>query len=95
MVTVEEAARANSDPISLLMKQALDGVVSVPWTLMLDKWRAKVFTGETSPDELNNSWWELRKFYQGIEAPRDRDIDAFDPEQNITYQAIHPTQDIT
>ena len=24
-------------------------------------------------------WWELRKFYQGIEAPRARDLDAFDP----------------
>ena len=79
MVSEEQAKQANSDPISLLMQQALDGVVSVPWTLMLDKWRAKVFTGETSPEELNNSWWELRKFYQGIEAPRDRDSDAFDP----------------
>ena len=79
MVSEEEARQANADPISLLMQQALDGVVSVPWTLMLDKWRAKVFTGETSPEELNNSWWELRKFYQGIEAPRDRDSDAFDP----------------
>ena len=75
----EEARQANADPISLLMQQALDGVVSVPWTLMLDKWRAKVFTGETSPEELNNSWWELREFYQGIGAPRDRDVDAFDP----------------
>ena len=79
MVSEEEARQANADPISLLMQQALDGVVSVPWTLMLDKWRAKVFTGETSPEELNNSWWELREFYQGIGAPRDRDADAFDP----------------
>ncbi len=79
MVSEEEAKQANADPISLLMQQALDGVVSVPWTLMLDKWRAKVFTGETSPDELNNSWWALREFYQGIGAPRDRDADAFDP----------------
>ena len=53
--------QAKSDPISLLMQQALDGVVSVPWTLMLDKWRAKVFTGETAPENLNNSWWELRE----------------------------------
>ncbi|NBW84494.1 MAG: peptidase M2 family protein [Proteobacteria bacterium] len=79
MVSEEEARQANADPISLLMQQALDGVVSVPWTLMLDKWRAKVFTGETSPEELNNSWWELREFYQGIGAPRDRGADAFDP----------------
>ena len=79
MVSEEQAKQANADPISLLMQQALDGVVSVPWTLMLDKWRAKVFTGETSQEELNNSWWELREFYQGIGAPRDRDLDAFDP----------------
>ena len=79
MVSEEEARQANSDPISLLMQQALDGVVSVPWTLMLDKWRAKVFTGEISPEELNNSWWELREFYQGIGAPADRGADAFDP----------------
>jgi len=79
MVSEEEARQANADPISLLMQQALDGVVSVPWTLMLDKWRAKVFTGETSSEELNNSWWELREFYQGIGAPADRGADAFDP----------------
>ncbi|MDA0881331.1 MAG: M2 family metallopeptidase [Proteobacteria bacterium] len=79
MITEAEAINAKSDPISLLMQQALDGVVSVPWTLMLDKWRAGVFSGETSEAELNNSWWELREYYQGIKAPRERDADAFDP----------------
>ena len=79
MITEAEAINAKSDPISLLMQQALDGVVSVPWTLMLDKWRAGVFSGETSEAKLNNSWWELREYYQGIKAPRKRDADAFDP----------------
>ena len=79
MISAAEAKNAKSDPISLLMQQALDGVVSVPWTLMLDKWRAGVFSGETSEAELNNSWWQLREYYQGIGAPRDRDADAFDP----------------
>ena len=79
MVSQEESIQAKADPISLLMKQALDGVVSVPWTLMLDKWRAKVFTGETARDDLNSTWWELREFYQGVGAPIDRDADAFDP----------------
>ena len=78
-VAEQEAKQAKADPISLLMQQALDGVVSVPWTLMLDKWRSKVFSGETAEADLNNSWWELREFYQGIGAPRDRDADAFDP----------------
>ena len=79
LISEAEAKDATSDPISLLMQQALQGVVSVPWTLMLDKWRAGVFSGETSESQLNDSWWELREFYQGIGAPRERGEDAFDP----------------
>ena len=79
LISEAEAKDAISDPISLLMQQALQGVVSVPWTLMLDKWRAGVFSGETSESELNNSWWELREYYQGIGVPRERGADAFDP----------------
>ena len=79
LISEAEAKDATSDPISLLMQQALQGVVSVPWTLMLDKWRAGVFSGETSESELNNSWWKLREYYQGIGVPRERGADAFDP----------------
>ncbi|MDA9971452.1 M2 family metallopeptidase, partial [Gammaproteobacteria bacterium] len=79
LISEAEAKNATSDPISLLMQQALQGVVSVPWTLMLDKWRAGVFSGETSESQLNDSWWELREYYQGIGVPRERGADAFDP----------------
>jgi len=79
LISEAEAKAATSDPISLLMQQALQGVVSAPWTLMLDKWRAGVFSGETSESELNDSWWELREYYQGIGVPRERGADAFDP----------------
>ena len=61
LISEAEAKDATSDPISLLMQQALQGVVSVPWTLMLDKWRAGVFSGETSESELNNSWWKPKR----------------------------------
>ena len=79
LISEAEAKDATSDPISLLMQQALQGVVSVPWTLMLDKWRAGVFSGEISESQLNDSWWELREYYQGIGVPRERGADAFDP----------------
>ena len=79
LISEAEAKAATSDPISLLMQQALQGVVSVPWTLMLDKWRAGVFSGEISESQLNDSWWELREYYQGIGAPRERGENAFDP----------------
>jgi peptidyl-dipeptidase A len=79
LISETEAKDATLDPISLLMQQALQGVVSVPWTLMLDKWRAGVFSGETTESQLNDSWWELREYYQGIGVPRERGADAFDP----------------
>ncbi|MFL2725750.1 MAG: M2 family metallopeptidase [Gammaproteobacteria bacterium] len=78
-VTEAEAEAAEKDPIALLMKQALDGVVSLPWTLMLDKWRSGVFTGEITEDNLNSSWWELREKYQGITSPMPRGEEYFDP----------------
>ena len=42
-ISEDEATIAKEDPIGLLMKQALEGVVVIPWALMLDKWRSGVF----------------------------------------------------
>ena len=57
-ISEEEAERSKENAIGLLMKQALEGVVAVPWTLMLDKWRMAVFDGNLSDDQLNDYWWE-------------------------------------
>ena len=78
-ISEEEANLAKEDPIGLLMKQALEGVVVVPWALMLDKWRSGVFNGEITEDQLNSSWWELREEYQGISTKEERSEEYFDP----------------
>jgi len=65
--------------LALLMDQALDKVAFLPFGLMVDQWRWKVFSGEYSPDEYNSGWWELREKYQGLRAPGDRPANAFDP----------------
>ena len=78
-ITEEEALVAKEDSIGLLMKQALDGVVVVPWALMLDKWRSGVFNGEVDETNLNSSWWKLREYYQGITTSTERSEDYFDP----------------
>tara|TARA_A100000164_G_scaffold179107_2_gene159153 strand:- start:5912 stop:7741 length:1830 start_codon:yes stop_codon:yes gene_type:complete len=78
-VTSEEADQAKQDALAFLMKQALEGVVTAPWTLMLDKWRMAVFNGDVSPDEMNAYWWELREKYQGVKSANERPDDAFDP----------------
>ena len=78
-ISKEDAEEAKRDPIALLMKQALDGVVIIPWALMLDKWRSGVFNGEIDERNLNSSWWSLREEYQGINSSYPRSENYFDP----------------
>ena len=78
-INADEAEQAKNDSIGLLMKQALEGVVVIPWALMLDKWRAGVFTGDISETELNQAWWDMRESYQGIAPPSQRSEEYFDP----------------
>ncbi|NNE58701.1 MAG: M2 family metallopeptidase [Hellea sp.] len=67
------------DDIALLMRQALDKVAFLPFGIMIDQWRWKVFSGEYEPSEYNDGWWELREQYQGIRPPSARPSSAFDP----------------
>jgi peptidyl-dipeptidase A len=65
--------------IPLLLKQALDKVAFLPFGLLIDQWRWKVFSGEIKPEDYNKAWWELRLKYQGIVPPVKRNEDDFDP----------------
>jgi len=67
------------EDIALLMRQAMDKIAFLPFGIMIDQWRWKVFSGEYSPSEYNSGWWELREKYQGIRPPSERPSDAFDP----------------
>ena len=78
-ISIKEASDAKKDPIGLLMKQALKGVVVIPWALTLDKWRSGVFNGEIKESNLNSSWWSMRESYQGITSPVYRSEEYFDP----------------
>ncbi|WP_286235927.1 M2 family metallopeptidase [Thalassotalea sediminis] len=68
-----------SKDIGLLMKMALDKVAFIPFGLLVDQWRWKVYSGEITPENYNKAWWELREKYQGIAAPIARPDNAFDP----------------
>ena len=52
--------------IDLLLRQALDKIAFLPFGLLVDQWRWRVFSGEITPDRYNTAWWELRQEYQGI-----------------------------
>jgi len=67
------------DDIGLLLREALDKIAFLPFGLVVDRWRWKVFSGEIKPADYNKGWWELRTRYQGIAPPVARSEDDFDP----------------
>jgi len=75
---LENLPQASND-IPELLKQALDRVAFLPFGLMIDQWRWKVFSGEIAPADYNKSWWELRLKYQGVAPPMTRSETDFDP----------------
>jgi peptidyl-dipeptidase A len=75
---LENLPRASND-IPELLKQALDRVAFLPFGLMIDQWRWKVFSGEIAPADYNKSWWALRLKYQGVAPPVARSEADFDP----------------
>ncbi len=74
-----KTAPDTSKDIGLLLRRGLDKVAFLPFGLLLDQWRWKVFSGEITPEKYNESWWELRRKYQGIASPVSRDETDFDP----------------
>ena len=75
---LDKAPDASRD-IGLLMSRALDKVAFLPFGLLIDQWRWKVFSGEVKPEDYNKAWWDLRLKYQGIAPPSARGEEFFDP----------------
>ncbi len=67
-----------SKDLGLLMQMALDKVAFLPFGLLIDRWRWKVYSGEVPPGKYNQAWWDLRLEYQGVAAPVARTEADFD-----------------
>jgi peptidyl-dipeptidase A len=65
--------------LALLLRMALDKVAFLPFGLLVDQWRWKVFAGEVAPESYNAAWWELRESIQGVRSPLPRSEADFDP----------------
>ena len=75
---LDKAPPASSD-VMLLLRQALDKVAFLPFSVVIDQWRWQVFSGQVPPARYNTAWWELRERYQGVRAPSVRGEEFFDP----------------
>jgi peptidyl-dipeptidase A len=79
-VGLGRAARASNEAvINEQMKMAADKIAFLPFGLLIDQWRWKVFSGEVAPADYNKAWWQLRGKYQGVAAPVARSEADFDP----------------
>ena len=68
-----------TDDIGFLLREGLDKVAFLPFGLLIDQWRWKVFSGDIKTADYNKAWWEMREKYQGIAPPVPRSEADFDP----------------
>ena len=74
-----DKAPDTSRDLGLLMNKALEKIAFLPFGLLVDQWRWKVFSGEVKPENYNKAWWELRQKYQGVAPVGARGDEFFDP----------------
>jgi peptidyl-dipeptidase A len=74
--------KVSDDEHGRLNRQMHDGLSKIaflPFAMVVDSWRWDVFGGAAPKERYNAAWWELRRRYQGIEAPVARGEEHFDP----------------
>ena len=78
-VKLLDKAPDTSRDLGLLMTKSLEKIAFLPFGLLVDQWRWKVFSGEVKPESYNKAWWDLRLKYQGVAPPAARGENLFDP----------------
>jgi peptidyl-dipeptidase A len=74
---IEKEPDASKD-LGLLLRMALDKVAFLPFGLLVDQYRWKIFSGEVTALNYNQAWWDLRLKYQGVAPPVARTEEDFD-----------------
>ncbi len=66
-------AESQSDDIQLLLREALNYVVFIPFSAgTMTGFEKALYADNLPADQVNAKWWELAKKYQGIAPPSDR-----------------------
>ena len=76
---IKSAEQSRQAAINRQMQMALRNVALLPWQKLVDEWRWNVFSGEVTPENYNQAWWDLREQYQGVAPPVARSEEDFDP----------------
>ena len=87
-----DQAPDTSKDIGLLLHKALEKIAFLPFGLVIDQWRWKVFSGEIPPEKYNETWWQLRQKYQGIAPPVEPQRSRFRSRRKVSrrrQRAVH------
>ena len=76
---LKEASEHPDAILNQQMRMGLEKLAFLPFGILIDQWRWKVFSGEVKVEDYNGLWWSLRQSLQGIQAPTERSAEAFDP----------------
>jgi len=69
-----------TDEIQVLLKESLNYVIFIPWSAgVMTHFENDLYEGPLAKADFNNRWWELKRQYQGIVPPNERDGDLCDP----------------
>ncbi|XP_041066850.1 angiotensin-converting enzyme 2 [Carcharodon carcharias] len=69
----------NETDINFLLKQALTIVGTLPFTLMMEEWRWKMFQGRIPKDQWMKMFWEMKREMVGVVEPLPHDETYCDP----------------
>lgn len=75
-----EVGSGRPDPMRLLLQEALNYVVFLPWSAgVMFEWERELYTEDLPPERWNQRWWDLVARYQGVAPPAPRDERWCDP----------------
>lgn len=66
---IDDCQSTPEQDINFLMLTALRKICFLPFSLIMDVGRWKMFSGEIPTNQLERGWWELRLKYQGVSPP--------------------------
>ena len=79
MGLIDDIKLSDKAVINQQLKMALNKIAFLPFGKLIDQWRWRVFSGEVAAADYNQAWWQMRRQFQGIDAPIARADSDFDP----------------
>ena len=76
---IDELVEDNELDVNFLMSQSLITISTLPFHLVNDLWRWRIFRGDIPIKDWNSEFWRLKEEIVGVKAPVERSEADLDP----------------